>query len=69
MNKFNGMALKEIRGIAFELIKRSSDKERRFSIEDSGDYFTIQLTIRVIPEELRTTLNRINKKSSQHLEI
>ena len=68
MEKWNSMAFKEIRGLAFDMLKRSADKERRIKIKDSGAYFTIQVKIKVVAEEFRHALDRVNKKSSHYLE-
>lgn len=69
MEKSDQSALAGIRSLAFELVKNSSEKERKINIEDLGDYSTIQVTIRVIPDELRRTLERIDETSPIPIEL
>lgn len=64
MNQESQIALEGIRSLAFELIKNSSERERKLSIEDSGDYCSIQLTIRVIDKNLRVFLDKAKFSNS-----
>lgn len=69
MKQEDGEALKGIRSLAFELVKNSEDKERKFNIEDQGDHCTIQLTVRVIAPEFQSRVDRINATRQTQVDL